>query len=38
MDPLSINYSSTGDYFIVSGNNNKISLYSRDGVFLSEAC
>lgn len=36
MDALSINYATSGEYYAVSGNNNKVQLYNRDGQFLIE--
>lgn len=33
-DPLDINFSSQGDFYLISGTNNKSTLYTREGGFL----
>ena len=33
-DPCSISYYGDGEYILISGANRKVSLYTRDGVFL----
>ena len=37
-DPLSINFYSNGEFYAISGNNNKVTLWTRDGGFLIDAC
>ncbi|CAD8070453.1 unnamed protein product [Paramecium primaurelia] len=37
-DPLNINFQYNGEYMAISGNNNKVNLYTREGGFLFEVC
>ena len=37
-DPLSLNFLGNGEFFVISGTNNKASLWTKEGNFIGNVC